>query len=187
MQLPPGVTLIRARDNLTHVQPQVFPKLTMHTLLRPYFKASALPCFEPPTEILDTLYWCALNIHLSFSLVRRVHSLTPLPPPPSLNPLSLTMHIQVCTDWWSNTEILLTMKFFLFLSLLWHPISFYIFSQVSLEWVEFWWTLSTRLLALCEPYHPCTMLLVYCKPAHLSISHNEEQMDSSLRTDPTVR
>ena len=78
MQLPPGETLIRARDNLTHVQPQVFPKLTMHTLLWPYFKTSALPCFEPPTEILDTLYWCALNIHLSFSLVRsRVHSLTP--------------------------------------------------------------------------------------------------------------
>ena len=141
------------------------------------------PVLNPPTEILDTLYWCALNIHLSFSLVRsRVHSLTP---PPPYNPLSLTMHIQVCTDWWSNTEILLTMKFFLFLSLLWHPISFYIFLQVSLEWVEFWWTLSTKLLALCEPYHPCTMLLIYCKPAHLSISHNEEQMDSS--NSQTVR
>ena len=50
MQLPPGETLIRARDNLTHVQPQVFPKLTMHTLLRPYFKASALPCFETPNQ-----------------------------------------------------------------------------------------------------------------------------------------
>ena len=116
MQLPPGETLIRARDNLTHVQPQVFPKLTMHTLLRPYFKASALPCFEPPTEILDTLYWCALNIHLSFSLVRsRVHFLTPPPPLKPLFPPHPQKNIYNTRVKYRDSS---DNEFFLFLSLL---------------------------------------------------------------------